>query len=115
MTYPTRAELLVPHLRGISTAERLLARYVVEPSGCWRWTRATTTSGYAHLSIQSVYYQAHRLMYILLIGDFPDGLEPDHICRNRWCVNPWHLEPVTHGVNSQRGSRARLSAAQVDA
>jgi hypothetical protein len=113
--YPTRAELLVPRHRRLSAAERLLARYAVEPNGCWRWTRSTTTQGYAHLSIQSVYYQAHRLMYILLIGPFPEGLEPDHTCRNRRCVNPWHIEPVTHGVNSQRGSRSRLTNAQVAA
>jgi hypothetical protein len=115
LIYPTRAELLIPHLKGLSAAERLLARYVVEPNGCWRWTRGITTVGYAHLSIQSVYYQAHRLMYILLIGPFPEGLEPDHTCRNRACVNPWHIEPVTHDVNMQRGSRARLTETKVAA
>lgn len=113
MIYPTAAELLAPGNRRRAAAGRLLTRFTVQPNGCWRWDRAVTTSGYGHFSIESIYYQAHRLLYILLVGPIPDGLEPDHLCRNRWCVNPTHMELVTRSVNIQRGSRTRLSPAQV--
>jgi hypothetical protein len=115
MIYPTAAELLAPGARmRRPAAERLLSRFTVEPNGCWRWTTGLTGSGYGHFSIRGLYYQAHRLLYILIVGPIPDGLEPDHLCRNRWCVNPTHLELVTHAVNGQRGIRTRLTPAQVD-
>lgn len=117
MNYPTRGELVTPG-RGRKrrpAMDRLLTRFTVEPNGCWRWTRALTTSGYGHLSIRNVYYQAHLLMYVLLIGPLPADLEPDHLCRNRRCVNPNHLEFVTHAVNTQRGQAARLTEADVSA
>jgi hypothetical protein len=112
--YPTRDELMIPRNLGRSPADRLRAGYVVEPNGCWRWTRGLTGVGYGHLSIQSVYYQAHVLMYILEVAEPPAGLEPDHLCRNRWCVNPRDIEFVTHAVNMQRGVRAKLTQGEAD-
>lgn len=107
LTYPTADEL-----RAGSGARRLMSRYVVEPNGCWRWTRGRTTAGYGHLSIRKVYYQAHRLMYILHRGPVTT-FALDHLCRNRWCVNPWHLEPVTHQENVRRGRGTRLNPERV--
>ncbi|WP_443060266.1 HNH endonuclease [Streptomyces sp. NBC_00444] len=49
---------------------------------------------------------AHRAAYLELIGPIPSGLELDHLCRNRACWNPWHIDPVTHAVNVQRGLAA---------
>lgn len=115
MIYPTAAELRAPCQGTRTPVDRLLARYSVEPNGCWRWTGSLTGRGYGHFSIRSRYYQAHRLTYILLVGPIPDGLEPDHLCRNRWCVNPAHLELVTHAVNGQRGLKTRLTPEQVTA
>jgi hypothetical protein len=115
LTYPTRAELLVRGYRMRATpAERIRRAYVVEATGCWRWIRGLTSSGYGHLSIRGVYYQAHKIVYILEVGPLPEGLEPDHTCRNRWCVNPADLEFVTHGVNVQRGASSVLTPEQVD-
>lgn len=116
MKYPTAAELRQTgkFLHG-TPADRLARCYVAEPSGCWRWLKGLTTSGYGHFSIRSVYYQAHLLLYILHVGPLPEGLEPDHLCRNRWCVNPADLEFVTHAVNMQRGARTRLTPEKVAA
>ena len=52
---------------------------------------------------------AHRFAYQYMIGPIPDGLELDHLCRNRPCVNPYHLEPVTRAVNHARMLAARAS------
>lgn len=65
---------------------------------CWNWL-AALTNGYGHLHWQGKDKLAHILSYELLVGPVPEGLELDHKCRNTRCVNPEHLEPVTHRVN----------------
>jgi len=112
--YPTAAEMQerAKWGRGIP-ADRFATSYITEPNGCWRWIKGRTTSGYGHFHMLGHYYQAHLIAYIIHVGPLPDGLEADHLCRNRWCVNPEHVEPVTHAVNMQRSIRAVLSPEQV--
>ena len=75
---------------------------------CWVWTSAAMGKGYREGKGYGLFglnrrgYPAHRLAYQLLIGDIPDGLQLDHVCRNTRCVNPAHLEPVTHQENVAR-------------
>jgi hypothetical protein len=71
--------------------------------GCWLWTGAINASGYGGVNINSKYYVAHRVSYEYLLGPVPEGLFLDHLCRVRNCVNPEHLEPVTHKENALRG------------
>lgn len=80
------------------------ARYEVMPDGCWRWTGPLFRTGYGHISEAATggEAQAHRAIYVRHKGEIPFGLELDHLCRNRACVNPDHLEPVTRSVNIQR-------------
>lgn len=76
---------------------------VVNPDDCWIWQRALTPNGYAQASYQSKMQRLHKLVWEFFNGPVPEGLELDHLCRNRSCWNPEHLEPVTHQVNMQRG------------
>lgn len=71
------------------------------PDGCWIWTGAISSTGYGSLSIQGRRYLAHRAMFALWYGTTP--LELDHVCRVHACVNPEHLEPVSHWENIARG------------
>jgi hypothetical protein len=80
------------------------------PGECWGWRGAHfQQNGYALFSIRTVVdlkwrpTTAHRIAYELYVGPIPDGLVIDHLCRNRGCVNPEHLEPVTRGENVRRG------------
>lgn len=71
---------------------------------CWLWTGETATNGYGRANIDGRNQPAHRVAYEWLVGPVPDGLELDHLCAVRNCVNPVHLEPVTHQVNVARAA-----------
>lgn len=71
---------------------------------CWNWTGIVDAVGYGRFNIDYQAWRAHRFAYELLVGPIPDGLVIDHLCRNRRCVNPEHLEAVTDQVNILRGT-----------
>lgn len=77
--------------------------YVVQENGCWFWVGATTEHGYGRWDTKDGQAKAHRRMFEMAKGPIPRGLDLDHLCRNPPCVNPDHLEPVTHKVNMLRG------------
>ena len=94
----------------IGTINRILKRVEISPwSQCWLWNGGTK-DGYAQVVTKSpetgrkVVRRGHRLIYEHLVGPVPDGLDLDHLCRNRECVNPAHLEPVPRGENVLRGA-----------
>ena len=82
--------------------DRLVSKFEVQ-DGCWEWRGSKSPTGYGKLSLWDWARYAHRVVYELLRGPIQDGLEIDHLCRNRGCVNPDHLEPVTKVENLRRG------------
>lgn len=77
-------------------------------SGCWLWLGPYASKGYGRVHVAGKRPLAHRYFYETAIGPVPAGLQLDHLCRVRACVNPEHLEPVTNAENSRRGANAFL-------
>jgi len=97
----------------MTTLERILAKVELSPDGCLLWTGANNGHGYGNVGYKDDRgarrtRQPHRLVYEAFVGPVPDGFELDHLCRVRRCVNPAHVEIVTHQENGLRGLRGRL-------
>jgi hypothetical protein len=84
-----------------------LEHCTISPSGCWEWD-GYTQEGYGIGHYRGKLYRAPRIAYELFTGVIPAGLHIDHLCRNRKCVNPKHLEAVTCADNLRRGNYAYL-------
>ena len=91
----------------VAPIDRLMARVTETPgplaTPCWISTYVPGRDGYAMVTTDGRHAPAHRCSYEHFIGPIPDGLELDHLCRVRACVNPLHLEPVTRAENLRRG------------
>jgi hypothetical protein len=104
-----------PSNRGLPVEERFWAKvdkdgpvpdYAPHLGPCWIWTAGLSTDGYGHIWADN-YEKAHRFAFEMHAGPIPVGMELDHLCRVRACVNPAHLEPVTHQENARRGQAAK--------
>jgi hypothetical protein len=87
---------------------RLLHRVEGNGQGCWLWTGATSHGGYGAVQWNGQVTGAHRVTFELAKGPIPIGLTIDHLCRNRLCVNPDHLEAVSIQENNRRKPAYRL-------
>lgn len=91
------------HFNEKTFEEKFWPRIEMDPNGgCWLWTGGLDTGGYSVIQHQGRTRIGHRLSYENLIGPIPVGLQLDHKCRVRACVNPDHLEPVTAKENVRR-------------
>ncbi len=101
--------------RELALVERFTAKVRVDESGCHIWTAARDHRGYGLFNVKPKLRRAHRVSYVLFAGEIPEGAEIDHLCHtrdvscdgtncpHRGCVNPLHLEPVSHRENVLRG------------
>lgn len=116
MTTPLREELANPQLIRPSYADVLTEQQRAQfwarvekggSAGCWSWLGPLNHQGYGLFYVtrggRRVAHRVHRIAWELLRSLIPDGLTLDHLCRNRGCVNPDHLEPVTSRENVRRG------------
>ena len=84
--------------------ERIESRCIPIPeSGCWIWEGATDSDGYGHIKVDGIVRRVYVVLYELDKGPIPPGLQPDHLCRVKPCINPSHLELVTSRQNTLRG------------
>lgn len=84
--------------------EQVIKYTVTLPTDCWSWVGPKRAGGYGRIKLDGKKdVLAHRWVYELLRGPIPRGLVIDHLCRNRTCVNPQHMEPVTARENTKRG------------
>lgn len=80
-------------------------------SDCWPWVGTFNRSGYGRVHRWGRQEQTHRVAYELAVGPIEPGMEIDHLCRNRACCNPAHMEVVTHRENTMRGQTIVAAAA----
>ncbi len=85
-----------------------------DPAKCWNWIgRVSPTTGYGKKQLDGKTLLAHRWVYSIFKGVIPEGLVIDHLCSNRRCVNPHHLEVVNQSTNCRRGAGTKLTIKDV--
>ena len=88
---------------------RLYRRVKELPGGCLQWLGTVSKKGYGRFYLNGRKVSTHRYAYELYNGPIPDGMQIDHICRNRSCVNPAHMELVSSAENTRRGYPGKRS------
>lgn len=99
--------------RGKGQEQLILSKIDLDfETGCWNWTGSKHERGYGHIHRNGTILQAHRVSYEIFKQTIPKNHDLDHLCRNEKCVNPSHLEPVSHRENVLRGISPLAKQAQ---
>jgi HNH endonuclease len=92
--------------------EERFRRKVIFGDKCWEWVGSRNSSGYGYFFFQGKNRRAHRVVYELFVAPIPEGMTIDHLCRNRACVNPDHLEVIPFRENVLRGENQMAKQAR---
>lgn len=100
---PKNAERGKQRAQYLDAILRFSDKYTInEQTGCWEWHGSINDDGYGHVRDGQKIIRAHQYSYLLFFGEIPEDCELDHLCNNRICVNPKHLEAVSHTENVAR-------------
>lgn len=109
--YAQPRRFLVGHACRRPALPRFWAKVVKQPGGCWEWIGARKTHGYGNFCPERTRtVLAHRYAWEIMVGPIPDGMTLDHLCKNRACVNPEHLQVVSGSENQRRAHQGRERA-----
>ena len=93
--------------------ERVTAKIRKVAHGCWEWTGSKNSQGYGNIKVGDRTLPAHRIVFEMYGNALEVGMDIDHLCRNKGCVNPKHLELVTRSENVRRGKSTKLNKTKV--
>jgi len=93
-----------PNSRRPSNDITIFDKKTIKLGDCWIWQGYKDRLGYGRVQYKNKKWLAHRLAYTMFVGAVPENKDLDHLCRNPSCVNPQHLEPVSHRTNVLRGA-----------
>jgi RNase P subunit RPR2 len=109
---PLNIRLTGINQRPLTTIEKFASRFEIQPNGCWEWVGFRNHAGYGMFSVNKVSRSAHRVMWEAVGRPVDLTLQLDHLCRNRACINPKHLEQVDGRTNTMRGDTVTAKNAQ---